>query len=251
MDRSGSRVCQTPPMERPVSREQPPWWRREWFLIPLGAFVLLVVVAAIVWWGWLPHYRPELRPGESYGVDVSNHQGEIDWAAVAGDDIEFVYIKATEGGDWVDPWFDRNWAEARRVGVEVGAYHYFTLCRSGAEQAANFLTVVPVDEADLPGALDLEYAGDCSDRKTPEWVQGEVAQFLQIVEEATGTSVLLYVGGRFDRDYGVTDTFSEPLWKRSILRRPGGDRWVVWQLSFFSDVDGIDGGVDLDVGRLP
>ena len=237
-------------MTGPVSRGQSvPWWRRKWFLVPLGSFVVLAVVAAILWWGWLPHYRPELRPGEAFGVDVSNHQGEIDWIAVARDDIEFAYIKATEGGDWVDPWFEHNWQEARRAGVEVGAYHFFTLCRSGSEQAEYFLATVPMHEADLPAAIDLEYAGECSERRTPEWVQEEVRQFLQTVEQATGTEVLLYVGSRFDKTYGITASFSEPLWQRRILRRPGGDRWVVWQLSFFSNVDGIDGGVDLDVRR--
>jgi lysozyme len=61
------------------------------------------------WYGWLPRYRPDLREGESYGVDVSSHQGTIDWDRVAADDIEFAYVKATEGGDLVDARFDRNW----------------------------------------------------------------------------------------------------------------------------------------------
>ena len=226
-----------------------PWWRRKRVLVPLWVFVGLALMMAIVWWMWLPRYRPELRQGESYGVDVSNHQGTIDWPAVAGDDIEFAYVKATEGGDFVDPWFERNWAGARNAGLDVGAYHYFTLCRSGREQADNYLATVPVHEADLPAALDLEFAGNCSQRPTREWVHDEVTEFLQIVEQATGGEVLLYVGSEFDEAYAVTGTFAEPLWQKRILRRPDGDRWVVWQLSFFSDVDGVHGGVDLDVRR--
>jgi len=49
--------------------------------------------------------------------------------------------------------------------------------------------------------------------------------------------------------YDITGTFADRTWQRKILRRPGGDRWVVWQLSFFSDVSGIEGGVDLNVMR--
>jgi lysozyme len=236
------------PMPAPGERSVR-WWQRKRVLVPLGAIVSLALLAGIVWWTWLPRYRPDLRPGETYGVDVSNHQGEIDWAAVAGDDIEFAYIKATEGGDFVDPWFERNWEGAQSAGLDVGAYHYFTLCRSGSKQAENFLATVPVHEADLPAALDLEFAGNCSQRPTRQWVHEEVAQFMQMVAQATGSDVLLYVGSEFDETYGITDTFGEPLWQRRILRRPNGDRWVVWQLSFFSDVDGIDGGVDLDVRR--
>jgi len=228
-----------------------PSWRWKLVLIPLGSIIVLAIVAALVLWAWLPHYRPSLQSGESYGIDVSNHQGEIDWTAVAGDDIGFAYIKSTEGGDWVDPWFERNWADAQNAGIDVGAYHYFTLCRTGAEQAANFLTVVPVHEADLPAALDLEYAGNCSREVTREWVYDEVAEFLQIVEQATGTEVVLYVGGRFDDKFGIIEAFDEPLWQRSILRRPGDDRWQFWQLSFFSHIAGIEGRVDLDVRRAP
>jgi lysozyme len=228
-----------------------PWWRRRVVLIPLGAFIALAMTAVVLVWVWLPHYRPGLRPGESYGIDVSNHQGEIDWAAVAGDDIDFAYIKATEGGDWIDPWFERNWQQAQAAGLDVGAYHYFTLCRPGVEQAANFLAVVPVQEADLPAALDLEYAGNCKTDVTPKWVRDEVAEFLRIVEDATSSEVLLYVGGRFDETYGITQAVDEPVWQRSIMRRPGDDRWVFWQLTFFSHIAGIDGRVDLDVRRGP
>ena len=142
--------------------------RRKVVWIPLSVVGVICATAAIVWWAWLPQYRPGLKAGESYGVDVSNHQGEIDWYAVAGDDIDFAYIKATEGGDFVDDWFGTNWDGARAAGLDVGGYHFFTLCRPGGEQAANFLGTVPVAEADLPAALDLELAGNCSDRPTTE-----------------------------------------------------------------------------------
>ncbi|MCB0994509.1 MAG: hypothetical protein KDB21_05425 [Acidimicrobiales bacterium] len=211
--------------------------------------VVLALIAAVVWWLYLPHYRPGLEAGERYGVDVSNHQGDIDWEAVAGDNIDFAYVKATEGGDFVDVWFERNWNGARSADLDVGAYHFFTLCRSGREQAANFLTVVPAGEADLPAALDLELAGNCSERPTAEWVHAEVTIWLDEVEQATGKEVLLYVGPQFDDLYDITGTFDDRLWHRKILRRPAGDRWVVWQVSSFADVTGIDGGVDLNVMR--
>jgi lysozyme len=217
--------------------------------IPSLVLVVLAVTAAAIWWAYLPHHRPGLEAGESYGVDVSNHQGEIDWPAVADDDIAFAYVKATEGGDFVDDWFDTNWAGASEVGLAVGAYHFFTLCRPGADQAANFLDVVPSEDAGLPPALDLEFPGNCSERPTREWVQAEVAIWIDEVERTTGEQVLLYVEPAFDGVYGILDDFDRPEWKRRILRRPGGDRWLVWQLSYFADVDGIDGGVDLNVMR--
>ncbi|MEZ5167589.1 MAG: GH25 family lysozyme [Acidimicrobiales bacterium] len=188
---------------------------------------------------------------ERYGVDVSSHQGPIDWAAVARDNIDFAYLKATEGGDFVDEQFERNWDEAHAAALDVGAYHFFTLCRPGAEQAENFLHVVPAAELDLPAALDLELAGNCGSRPSVDWVHAEVAIWLDEVERATGREVLLYVGPRFDDRYGITATFDHRLWHRRILRRPDGDRWAVWQFSYFAQVDGIEGGVDLNVLRAP
>lgn len=212
--------------------------------------IILGVIAGFVWWGWLPHYRPGLQAGESYGIDVSNHQGAVDWESVAGDNIDFVYIKATEGGDFVDDWFARNWSGARAAGLDTGAYHFFTLCRSGAEQADNFLTTVPTEQTQLPASLDLELAGNCAERPSAEWVHQEVLLWINRVHRATGQEVLLYVGPRFDEMYDITETFSEPTWHRQLWRRPGDDRWQVWQLSYRSSVDGVDGGVDLNVGRL-
>lgn len=49
--------------------------------------------------------------------------------------------------------------------------------------------------------------------------------------------------------YDILDTFGERLWRRRIPRRPGSDRWVPCQFTFFADVHGIDRGVDLNVMR--
>lgn len=209
----------------------------------------VAVLGALLWWAWLPRYRPALRPQESFGVDVSNHQGAIDWAAVRSDGIDFAIIKATEGGDYVDPRFAANWAGAAAAGLDVGAYHFFTLCRDGREQADNFLRAVPPGSADLPPALDLELIGSCTARPAAAWVQEQVEVWLTAVAGAYGRMPLLYVGPDFDERYGITNRFANELWPRRILRRPGGDRWRVWQFSSLSRVDGIAGRVDLNVRR--
>ena len=77
------------------------------------------------WFLWVPNWRPPLREGERYGIDVSAHQGTIDWVRAARDGITFAYVKTTEGRDFTDERFDENWREA---GLDRGAYHFFTLC---------------------------------------------------------------------------------------------------------------------------
>ncbi len=60
-----------------------------------------------------------------HGIDISRWQGVVDWPAARANGVGFAYLKATEGGDTLDPLFRTNWAAAARAGVPRGAYHYF------------------------------------------------------------------------------------------------------------------------------
>lgn len=206
-------------------------------------FTALALITALL----LPHYRPQLAEGQRYGLDVSNHQGVIDWEAVSGDEIDFAFIKASEGGDFVDQSFEQNWIGAKDAGLDVGAYHFFTLCRSGEDQASNFLSVVPPGSSDLPPSLDLEIPGNCSDRPDREHVITEVARWVELVEQEFNQDVLLYVGPHFEEQYQISEELDRMHWRRRILRKPSEDSWAVWQFSYFADVAGVDGGVDLNV----
>ena len=218
--------------------------RRRWTIVGGAVAAATALLAPLVWFVAIPNWRPPLRDGEVYGIDVASHQGEIDWAAVAADDISFAYIKATEGGDFTDRRFDRNWREAERAGLDRGAYHFFTLCTPGAAQARHFLRTVPVDEGALAPAIDLELAGNCGDRPGRATVERELDAFLDIVEEAWGRPVVLYVGDDWDRTYPTRRRSDRPLWHRRILLRPDVDGWTIWQVHGYAHVDGIDGQVD-------
>lgn len=205
------------------------------------------VVVALAWFVWMPGYRPALREGERYGVDVSVHQGSIDWKRVAADDVSFAYVKATEGGDHVDGRFEENWEGAAHAGLDRGAYHFFTLCRSGEEQATNFLATVPDAAGALPAALDLELGGNCAQRPARSRVEREVGAFIQRVESATGQRVVMYVGDDWEEIYPTRSSTDRSLWFRRILRRPEVDTWWIWQFNFRARVDGIDGAADLNI----
>jgi len=220
--------------------------RRRWTVA--AGIGLLVAVSAGAWFVWLPNWRPALRSGERYGIDVSAHQGAIDWDRVAHDRISFAYIKATEGGDFVDARFTVNWAGARRAGITAGAYHLFSLCTPGDLQARHFLGAAPPD-ATMPPAVDLELAGNCSLRPDPSTVRHELASFLTIVEAASRENTVLYVGEDFQQRYSVGGELQRPLWKRRLLRRPDGDGWTIWQIHGFAHIAGIRGRVDLDIMR--
>jgi GH25 family lysozyme M1 (1,4-beta-N-acetylmuramidase) len=116
-------VVAEPEPETPIRR------RRRWPFIAGGTLGLVGVLAALWWFLWVPNWRPSLKEGERYGIDVSGHQDVIDWKRVADDGITFAYIKATEGGDFVDDRFRENWRNAGTAALDRGAYHFFTLCR--------------------------------------------------------------------------------------------------------------------------
>ncbi len=213
-------------------------------LLLLAVFAAIVAFAA--WW-WFREYRPDRDRYPIRGIDVSHHQGVIDWKTVAGDDVAFAYLKATEGGDFRDRAFARNWREARDAGIAVGAYHFFTFCRPGADQAANFLAVVLVEADALPPAVDLEFGGNCGRTPDGATMRRELDAFLAPVERAYGKPALLYVTPEFLDAYRK-QLPARALWRRSILRKPdGAASWHVWQYHNRGRVDGIVGPVDLNV----
>ncbi len=174
------------------------------------------------------------------GIDVSNHQGLIDWRRVAADDVSFAIIKATEGGDWVDKSFARNIAAARKAGLAVGAYHFFTFCRPALEQAKNFIATVPSDESLLPPVVDIEFHGNCPERPSPEELHADLTAFLEPVEAHFGKPAIIYLIDEAQDRYGRSMP-DRLRWVRSLSRHPGHEDWVYWR------VDGIEGDVDLNV----
>src|SRR5437762_13610368 len=95
---------------------------RRWPVVVGAALVLLIAGLLAAWFLWLPRFRPALGAGERYGIDVSSHEGSVDWGKVAADGMSFAYIKATEGADFVDPSFERNWTESAQAGKHPRAY---------------------------------------------------------------------------------------------------------------------------------
>ena len=98
----------------------------KWLLL-IGAAALVVVMLAYVGWRYiLPHSVDVDRfRFPVAGIDVSKHNGNIDFEQVRDDDYQFVFIKASEGKTYRDEAFERNYQGAREAGLKVGAYHFF------------------------------------------------------------------------------------------------------------------------------
>lgn len=223
--------------------------------ITLLLSVLVVAVSSlytafdkgIIWFVYPSESKYPIR-----GIDVSNHQGEIDWKKVSESKISFAYIKATEGGDWKDKAFSKNWKEANQLGIRVGAYHFFTLCRSGKEQASNFISYVPKDPESLPPVADLEFVGNCKERPPIQDIKKEIQDFLIELENHYGKRPILYLTYEFI-DLYLKDDFSEyPVWIRDIFGHPPNSfkrNWIIWQYHSRARLEGIEGPVDLNVWK--
>lgn len=213
----------------------------------LICFALLVISFGV--FGYSGRWHPSETQFPTQGIDVSHHQGNIEWSLLKRQGVDFAYIKATEGGDHVDSAFVRNWSSADAAGIRRGAYHFFTFCRSGADQADNFIATVPLDHDALPPAVDLEFLGNCGNRPTAGEFRKELNIFLAKVEGHFGRRAIFYLTQEFDNEYRVSGGSDRPLWLRSLVFEPrfGGRVWTVWQASSFRKLEGIEGRVDWNV----
>jgi lysozyme len=215
-------------------------------LVPiLGALAILLVVPLVLFI-YYQNYEPDRKIYELRGIDISHHQGRIDWLRVAKDDVAFALIKATEGGDHTDREYAANILAAEKAGIKVGPYHFFTFCRSGREQAEHFLVIIEGYPSSLLPALDLEFGGNCGLQPTPADLEYEIDTFLNTVESHLNRPMLLYVTPEFLSAYGSLLP-SRPLWVRSIAWEPSNAQWSFWQYHNAGAVDGINGPVDLNV----
>jgi lysozyme len=215
--------------------------------LPIAAlFVVaaLAIAAPIALGAWNP-----VAERYTQGIDVSSHQGRIDWDALSRAEVRFAYIKATEGASSVDARFAANWSGAARAGVRRGAYHRFTLCRSAETQAANFIRTVPRTRDALPPAVDVEDMSGCGASASPD-ATTLIGRLLDLIEAHCGARPILYVTQQF-HDAHARDFTHERFWIRSLYASPPFRRgdWAIWQHHNAARRPGIEGPVDLDAFR--
>ena len=225
-------------------------------LIPWLAAALVVLAATPVAGLWLYDRgaagpaQPDPHKHPVRGIDVSHHNGAIDWKRVHAASIGFAYLKASEGGDLRDAAFGANARGAARVGLPAGAYHYFTLCRPGDEQAKNFLAATATARLRLRPAIDLEFSGNCAQRPSRKAFNHELAVFINALRKGGAREPIFYVTPEFHAAYLAGGPFQRrTYWVRDFvgrLNKPAHSRVMLWQFSARGRVDGVAGPVDLN-----
>lgn len=219
-------------------------------IIPVSLVVLLVTLGLLFYFGHLWFVDPSHSVYPIRGIDVSEHQGDIDWERVSSGGSEFAFIKSTEGMDHKDGYFVRNWNGAAEAGITRGAYHFFTFRSPGIEQARNFIATVPVEEGCLPPTIDLEFGGNSRDIPAREEFQKELRDFIDEIEKHYGRRPVLYVAYDSYESFIVGEFEDCAIWIRDLFNTPelsDGRHWFFWQYNCRGRIDGIDGYVDLNV----
>jgi len=194
------------------------------------------------------------------GIDVSHHQGSINWTMVANDGKVFAFCKATEGMTYHDPNFSTYMVNGNAAGMVMGAYHFARPDNNSALQDANnFLSRAQnyIGEGYLPPVLDLEDPNASThldqiytSTQLTNWVQ----DWLNRVETQTGIRPIIYTNSHY-AGYLNSSLNSYGLW----IAKPGTspstpptnlghwNNWMFKQYSWYGSVNGISGNVDLDV----
>ncbi|MBR5673651.1 MAG: hypothetical protein IKW97_04560 [Muribaculaceae bacterium] len=223
----------------------------KWLLL-LGAAALVVLLGGYLAWRYiLPHsvnvdrYRYPIA-----GIDVSKHNGDIDFEQVRDDDYQFVFIKASEGMTYRDDAFDRNYRGAREAGLKVGAYHFFRKNRTGREQADNFLGAIQGKEFDLPLVIDLE--DDWGNGATVNRKQA-LERVMDMIEILTGKGyqVMIYTNLDGYNKYYKDMLGDHDLWLCSFTSpdQLTSMPHCIQQISHEGGVLGVKGKVDINVYR--
>lgn len=192
------------------------------------------------------------------GIDVSHHNGPVDWDSVSRSSVAFAYVKATEGRTLVDPMFPSHWAALAATPLLRGAYHFARPGISDPETQAQHFAAVASAPGTLPPALDLETGDGLPAAAVIEWVRA----FVSRAEMLFRRELLIYTGRYWREELGdplLPELGTRMLWTarygnhEPVVPRTWS-RWDFWQFTDGESGDvqaipGVRGPVDCDRWR--
>ncbi|MCH5251414.1 MAG: hypothetical protein J1F22_00445 [Lachnospiraceae bacterium] len=211
-------------------------------------FVLFLFLSLIV--GALSPSATVYSTPTRNGIDVSEWQGKINWRRVSRTGIEYAYIRACVGSNYIDSQFRRNHRLAKRYGIKTGFYHYITARSVGQarRQARFFARLIRPYNYDLKPVMDFETFGGLSKRQ----INQVALAYLRELKKRTGKQVVIYSDSN-----NAVNTFTDsrlqkyPLWVAAYgVDRPATGQWksyAGWQFEDNGRLSGInDDSVDFN-----
>ena len=239
-------------------KEMPSWCKY------LLGFLIVVVFSGVFYYFFIRPYAYRWKPCygmkgygvcmphgyKVHGIDISHYQGDINWKMLAQTrqgqfPVQFIFMKATEGGDYSDKRFVANFDSAKAHGFIRGAYHFYNPKTDADKQADFFINSVKLEPGDLPPVLDIEKKG----KDIPK-LQADLKHWLRRIENHYGVKPIIYASYKFKNRYLNDSVFnSYPYWIAhyyvdSVQYK--GD-WKFWQHTDVGTLPGIKEQVDLNV----
>ena len=218
--------------------------------------LILIVMFFMMINGYVIPTKLEAEKYEIKGVDVSEYQGEIDWNKIKDQGISFAFIKATEGKEGKDNYFDSNFQKLKEMDILIGCYHFFSFESSGEEQATNYINVVgniENDESLILPIIDVEYYNYYKKAKpNKERILQELQKMLDKLEKTYKIKPMIYTTEEFYNDYIQNSFLNYDIWIRNILIKPKLENreWKFWQYTGRGRLEGYEGSekfIDLNV----
>ena len=238
--------------------EMPSWCKY------LLGFLIVVVFSGVFYYFFIRPYAYRWKPCygmkgygvcmphgyKVHGIDISHYQGKINWKMLEQTrqgqfPIQFIFMKATEGGDYPDKRFVANFDSAKAHGFIRGAYHFYNPKTDADKQADFFINSVKLEPGDLPPVLDIEKKG-----KDIGKLQADLKHWLRRIENHYGVKPIIYASYKFKNRYLNDSVFnSYPYWIAhyyvdSVQYK--GD-WKFWQHTDVGTLPGIKEQVDLNI----
>lgn len=194
----------------------------------MDRLVKLILILVI----FLPFYSSSKKNEYVKGVDISHHQGVINWSKSDKKLFSFVYIKSTEAAKFKDPLFKHNWNGAKGVGIYVGAYHVYNFKISGRSQAMNFINTVPKYKNSLPPAIDLHLISSVTNEEKSKMIK-ELKIFNKLLLNHYGKNPIFYICNSQHKKY-LLGHFNNPVWtwhytEKTKPSKFGNKSWTMWQ----------------------
>ena len=241
-----------------IKKEMPAWCRY------LFAMLIVVVFVSGFYYFFIRPYAYRWKPCyglkgygvcmpygyKIHGIDISHYQGEVDWKRLKQTrqgqfPVQFIFMKATEGGDYSDDKFIANFDSAKVHGFIRGAYHFYNPKTDANKQADFFINSVKLEPGDLPPVLDIEKKG-----RDVKKLQQDLKIWLRKVESHYGVKPIIYASYKFKTNYLNDSVFdSYPYWIAHYyvdsVRYQG--EWKFWQHTDVGTLPGIEDKVDLNI----
>ena len=234
-----------------------------WCKYLLG-FLIVVVFSGIFYYFFIRPYAYRWKPCygmkgygvciphgyKVHGIDISHYQGNVNWKMLEQTrqgqfPIQFIFMKATEGGDYPDKRFVANFDSAKAHGFIRGAYHFYNPKTDPNKQADFFINSVKLEPGDLPPVLDIEKKS-----KDIGKLQADLKLWLRRIENHYGVKPIIYASYKFKTKYLNDSVFnSYPYWIAHYyvdsVQYKG--EWKFWQHTDVGTLPGIEEQVDLNI----